>query len=59
MDFDYLKQKRILLVDDEQDLLDMVVSILNEDGFRNIKTAKSLKEAIAVSETYQTETGLI
>ena len=39
MDFDYLKQKRILLVDDEQELLDMVVSILNEDGFQNIKTA--------------------
>ena len=27
MDFDYLKQKRILLVDDEQELLDMVVSL--------------------------------
>jgi len=27
MDFDYLKQKRILLVDDEQELLDMVSSI--------------------------------
>ena len=26
MDYDYLKQKRILLVDDEQELLDMVVS---------------------------------
>ena len=25
MNFDYLKQKRILLVDDEQELLDMVV----------------------------------
>lgn len=37
MDFDYLKQKRILLVDDEQELLDMVISILNEDGFQNIK----------------------
>ena len=35
MDFDYLKQKRILLVDDEQELLDMVVSILNEDGFQS------------------------
>ena len=34
MDFDYLKQKRILLVDDEQELLDMVISILNEDGFQ-------------------------
>ena len=36
MDFDYLKQKRILLVDDEQELLDMVISILNEDGFLSL-----------------------
>lgn len=59
MDFDYLKQKRILLVDDEQELLDMVVSILNEDGFENIKTAKSVKEAIAVSEEYQPEFAIL
>ena len=39
MDFQYLKEKRILLVDDEQELLDMVVSILTEDGFTNIQTA--------------------
>ena len=55
MDCEYLKNKRLLLVDDEQELLDMVVSILNEDGFQNIKTAKTVAEAIAVSETYQPE----
>lgn len=53
MDFDYLKQKRILLVDDEQELLDMVISILNEDGFQNIRTAKTVGEAITVSEIYK------
>jgi len=59
MDFDYLKQKRILLVDDEQELLDMVVSILNEDGFQNIKTAKTVREAIAVSEYFQPELAIL
>ena len=59
MGFDYLKQKRILLVDDKQELLDMVVSILNEDGFQNIKTAKSIKEAITVSEAYQPEFAIL
>lgn len=59
MDFDYLKQKRILLVDDEQELLDMVVSILNEDGFQNIKTAKTVYEAIAVSETFRPELAIL
>lgn len=55
MNFDYLKQKRILLVDDEQELLDMVQSILNEDGFYHIKTAKTVKDAAAISESFQPE----
>ena len=53
MDYNFLKQKRILLVDDEQELLNMVVSILKEDGYQNISTARSVKEAIcAASETH-------
>lgn len=44
MSFEYLKDKRLLLVDDEQELLDMVVSILNEEGFNNIATAKPSKK---------------
>ncbi|MDE7432116.1 MAG: response regulator transcription factor, partial [Lachnospiraceae bacterium] len=59
MSFDYLKQKRILLVDDEQELLDMVVSILNEDGFQNIQTAKTVKDAITISETYHPEIAIL
>ncbi|MCM1283046.1 MAG: response regulator transcription factor [Muribaculaceae bacterium] len=46
MSLDYLKQKRILLVDDEQAILDMVTSILKEDGFCSIRTAGCVKEAI-------------
>ncbi|MEY8427973.1 response regulator transcription factor [Lachnospiraceae bacterium 46-15] len=59
MGFDYLKQKRILLVDDEQELLDMVVSILNEDGFQNIRTAKTVKEAIIISGAYCPEFAIL
>lgn len=59
MNFDYLRQKRFLLVDDEQELLDMVVSILNEDGFQNIQTAKTVKEAIAISETWHPEIAIL
>lgn len=46
MNEDYLLNKRILLVDDEQELLDMVLSILTEYGFQNVKAAKNVKEAI-------------
>lgn len=40
MSIEYLKKKRILLVDDEPKLLDMVVSILKENGFEYIYTAQ-------------------
>lgn len=50
MDFSYLKKKRILLVDDEQALLDMVVSILKDDGYENILTAKNVRDALVLAE---------
>lgn len=59
MSFDYLKQKRILLVDDEQELLDMVISILNKDGFENIRTAKTVAEAISVSDELKPELAIL
>lgn len=59
MDFNYLKQKRILLVDDEQELLDMVISILNKDGFQNIYTAKSLKQAVAAADACMPELAIL
>ncbi len=34
MDYDYLKYKKILIVDDEADLREMVTSILAQDGFK-------------------------
>ena len=59
MSNDYLLSKRILLVDDEQELLDMVVSILNEYGFQNIKTAKNKKDAIAEAEKSRPELAIL
>ncbi len=59
MSNDYLFNKRILLVDDEQELLDMVVSILNEYGFRNIMTAKNKKEALAENEKFCPELAIL
>ena len=47
MDFDRWKQKRILVVDDEPGLLQMVVSILNQDGYMQIKTAGTVRKRLA------------
>lgn len=46
MDYDYLKYKKILIVDDEADLLEMVTSILGQDGFKAMKTAQTVSEAL-------------
>ena len=56
---DYLLNKHLLLVDDEQELLDMVLSILNEYGFHNITTAKSMKDAIAAAQKFRPELAIL
>lgn len=59
MDFSYLKSKRILLVDDEKELLNLVVSILKEEGFINIKTAESVKEGIEAAKNFSPELAVL
>lgn len=59
MEAEYLKKKRILLVDDEQELLDMVVSILKEEGFQMIRTAQSVSEAIAAADDFLPELAIL
>ncbi|MDF2632432.1 MAG: DNA-binding response regulator [Caproiciproducens sp.] len=59
MNFDFLKQKRILLVDDEQALLDMVVSILKEEGYQNISTATNIKKAIETATRINPELAIL
>lgn len=59
MKLDFLKQKCILLVDDEQALLDMIVSILNADGYKNIRTAKNVREAINIATKFHPELAVL
>ena len=46
----YLRDKCILIVDDEQEILNMVVSILADGGYENTRTARSVKEALKCVE---------
>lgn len=55
MSFEYLKQKRILLVDDEADLLHMVEAILKKDGYTQIRTAGSISDAWTLYEEWKPE----
>lgn len=59
METGQLKNKRILLVDDEQELLNMVVSILNDDGFSNIKTAMSVSEALNAAQSFKPQLAVL
>lgn len=56
---DHFTNKRILIVDDEQELLDMVVSILQEDGFKNIQTAGSVKTALETAGDFKPELAVL
>lgn len=47
MDHSYFKQKKILLVDDEQEILTMVADFLREDGYTRIQTAGTAAQALA------------
>lgn len=59
MDFEYLKNKRVLLVDDERELLDMLRSILNAEGFLNIMTAGTVREALSLAEDFKPELAVL
>lgn len=59
MTIDYLLHKRILLVDDERELLDMVSSILTEYGFDHIRTASTIKEALETAQSFLPELAIL
>lgn len=56
---EYLKRKRILLVDDEKELLDMVYSILKEEGYSSIRTASTQKEAVETARSFHPELAVL
>lgn len=59
MDYQYLFDKKILLVDDEQEILNMVVSILKEEGFRHIATAATVRDALLTAETIKPDLAVL
>lgn len=59
MDSGYLKNKRILIVDDEPEILNMVVSILDAEGFTSIETAASIKDALNLAASFQPELAIL
>lgn len=50
MNHSFLHDKKLLLVDDEPDLLKLVTAILTDDGFENIFAAASVREGVAAAK---------
>lgn len=59
MEHSFLYNKKILLVDDEPDLLKLVSDILTDDGFINIVTAATVKDGISVSRNESPDLGIL
>ena len=59
MNHDYLKYKKILIVDDEADLLEMAASILEQDGFKAIRTAGTVSEALHMCKEWKPDLAIL
>lgn len=53
MTYDYIKQKKILLVDDEANLCQMVCSIFLEEHYTKIRTAGTVAEALTICREWK------
>lgn len=59
MSYEYLKRKKILLVDDEPELLRLVESILTQDGYTQIRTAGTKRAALALCREWEPELAVL
>lgn len=59
MDHQFLKNKRILLVDDEPELLQMVQTILRQEGYTNVYPASCVREALETARQVHPEMAVL
>ena len=59
MDYDYLKNKKILLVDDEQELLQMISSFFIQDGYEQLRTASTVGQALETARLWKPELAVL
>ncbi len=59
MELSYFKQKKILLVDDEKEILNMVSSFLREDGFSEIRTGETVAQALTILKEWKPDFAIL
>ena len=53
MTYDYIKQKKILLVDDKESLCQMVYSIFQKEHYTRLRTAGTMAEALTICKEWK------
>ncbi len=59
MELTFLTHKKILLVDDEKEILNMVSSFLKEDGFSEIQTAETVTQALTILKEWKPDFAIL
>ena len=59
MDNTFLHSKKLLLVDDEPELLKMITAILTDEGFQYLVTAPNMKEGIAAAKAEKPDLAIL
>ena len=59
MEYSFLHSKKLLLVDDEPELLKMVSAILVDGGFSCLVTAANMKEGIAAAKAEKPDLAIL
>ena len=59
MDHSFLHSKKLLLVDDEPELLKMGTAILADEGFQHIITAANMEEGIAAVQSEKPDLAIL
>ena len=59
MDNSFLHSKKLLLVDDEPELLTMVSAILTDEGFQRLVTVTNMKEGIAAAKAEKPDLAIL
>ena len=59
MDNSFLHSKKLLLVDDEPELLKMVTAILADEGFQRLVTAANMKEGAAAAKAEKPDLAIL
>lgn len=55
----YLKEKKVLLVDDEEEILNLVEAFLRQEGFEHIALAKTYKQALALAKHFEPDVAIL